>query len=65
MRFKNTENAYGLIAKLFHWSMALIILGLLSLGFYMANMEVSPDKFKAYWHPGSFISRRPPSLALH
>lgn len=48
MQLKNRPNAYGLIAKLFHWVMALTILGLLVVGFIMSDMETSPDKFKLY-----------------
>ncbi|MGQ0526804.1 MAG: cytochrome b/b6 domain-containing protein [Alphaproteobacteria bacterium] len=51
---KNTQGAYGLVARSFHWITALIILGLLSVGFYMADMDVSPDKFKLYWLHKSF-----------
>ena len=47
----NTQNAYGLLAKAFHWVTGLIILGLLSLGFYMEGLEGTPFKFGLYgWH---------------
>lgn len=34
---KNTKNSYGLVAKTFHWIMALIIIGLVLVGFTMGN----------------------------
>lgn len=48
---KNTDNAYGSVAKLFHWIMALLILGLFFLGLYMSDLELSPQKLQLYqWH---------------
>jgi cytochrome b561 len=35
---RNTENGYGLIAKLFHWVMAVLIIGLIALGWYMVGL---------------------------
>lgn len=35
MTLKNTQNNYGFIALFFHWSMAVIVIGLLILGLYM------------------------------
>lgn len=48
MKLKNNTETYGLISKLFHWVMALAIIGLLAVGFIMSDMETSPDKFKLY-----------------
>ncbi|HBR69526.1 MAG TPA: hypothetical protein DEA55_09150 [Rhodospirillaceae bacterium] len=51
LTLKNTDKDYGLIARGLHWTSALIVLALLSLGFYMAGLEVSPFKFSLYfWH---------------
>ncbi len=51
LHWKNTEEVFGSIARGFHWSMALIIFGLLILGFWMVAMPVSPFKFELYgWH---------------
>ncbi|HEX6733408.1 MAG TPA: cytochrome b [Azonexus sp.] len=34
-----------------HWLMALLIFGLLALGFYMQDLPLSPEKLKLYsWH---------------
>jgi cytochrome b561 len=42
---------YTATAKLLHWLMAVLIFGLLALGFYMHDLPLSPDKLKLYsWH---------------
>ncbi len=46
MCFKNTLQTYGVVAKTFHWLMAILIIALLIVGLIMADMENSPDKFK-------------------
>ncbi|MEQ1705258.1 MAG: cytochrome b [Rickettsiales bacterium] len=46
MCLKNTLQTYGVIAKIFHWLMAVLIIVLLAVGLIMADMENSPDKFK-------------------
>ncbi len=45
---RNTENSYGFIAKLLHWIIALMILGLLMVGFIMESMEPSEQKWQLY-----------------
>jgi cytochrome b561 len=35
---ENTDHRYGSIAILFHWSMVLLVVGLLALGLYMATL---------------------------
>lgn len=38
-------------AKTLHWVIAILILGLLGLGFYMQGLPLSPSKLKLYsWH---------------
>jgi cytochrome b561 len=45
------QTSYTLVAKLLHWLMAALIAGLLLLGFYMADLPLSPDKLQFYsWH---------------
>lgn len=44
----NTDKVFGFVSRGFHWSMALIILGLLALGFWMAGLPFSPFKFELY-----------------
>ena len=44
-------NSYTRTAKLLHWAMALLIFGLFAVGFYMADLPLSPWKLKIYsWH---------------
>lgn len=45
---KNDRYHWGLVSKLFHWVMALLIIGLLYVGLYMADLPDSPDKFALY-----------------
>lgn len=35
---KNTEFAYGRIAKFFHWTIAILIISLLAVGLYMTDL---------------------------
>ena len=35
---ENTEDRYGIIAILFHWSMAFLVIGLAALGLYMVTL---------------------------
>lgn len=46
MCLRNTQESYGIVAKSFHWLMALLIVVLLAVGLIMAEMENSPDRFK-------------------
>lgn len=54
MSIKNTVTDYGVIAKAFHWSMALMMMGLLLAGVYMVGLENSPFKFQIYGLHKSF-----------
>lgn len=38
MALKNTSEAWGWLARLLHWTIALLMLALLGIGFYMANV---------------------------
>lgn len=44
----NTQARYGLIAKGFHWLMALAIIGMLALGLYMEDLPLGPAKLEWY-----------------
>ena len=44
----NTENAFGWISRSFHWLIALMILVLLILGFWMEGLTPNPFKFEMY-----------------
>lgn len=51
MLIKNTDQRYGRIAVLLHWLMAVIVLGLLTLGLYMVRLPIGLEKLKLYgWH---------------
>lgn len=42
---------YTRTAKALHWLMAILLFGLLALGFYMHDLPLSPEKLKLYsWH---------------
>jgi cytochrome b561 len=48
MYFKNTTQRYGIIAQLFHWIMALLLIGLLVIGLYMVGLPIGLKKLKLY-----------------
>ncbi|MGQ3891360.1 cytochrome b [Legionella sp. CNM-4043-24] len=51
MRLKNSDDHFGLVAILLHWTMAILIIGLLALGLYMVSLPISLQKLKLYgWH---------------
>lgn len=42
---------YTATAKVLHWGIAVLVLGLLGLGFYMTDLALSPTKLRLYsWH---------------
>ena len=48
---RNTELAWGLVAIVFHWLIALLILGQFVLGWIAEDMRLSPDKLELFvWH---------------
>ena len=68
---------YTKTAKALHWLMAILLFGLLALGFYMHDLPLSPEKLKLYsWHKWAGVTafllvwlrlfwrvtRRPPAL---
>lgn len=48
MMIKNSEQRFGIITILFHWLMAILIIGLLALGVYMTRIPISATKLKLY-----------------
>lgn len=51
MQLKNSLERYGIIAMIFHWIMALLIIGMLILGLYMVDLPFDMEKLKLYgWH---------------
>lgn len=51
---KNTKDEFGFIAKFFHWAVAVLVLVLLSAGFFMTGMDFSPSKLGLYMLHKSF-----------
>jgi cytochrome b561/polyisoprenoid-binding protein YceI len=43
MSLANGPNSYGLVARLFHWATALVILAAFSLGIYGSNLPLGSD----------------------
>ena len=71
---------YTATAKALHWLLAVMIFGMLGLGFYMTGLELSPAKLQLYaWHKWAGVSvflfavlrlawratHRPPALPAH
>lgn len=54
MELSNTEDEYGLIARVFHWIIAVLIIALLPIGLFMGGMENSPLKFQIFAMHKSF-----------
>ena len=48
LSIKNDTNRWGIVARLFHWIIAFLIIGLLYLGLMMVDMVNSPEKFELY-----------------
>ena len=50
-------NHYTSTAKGLHWLMAILLFGLLALGFYMHDLPLSPEKLQLYsWHKWAGVS---------
>lgn len=51
MPLKNDLNHYGSITIFLHWILAILIIGLLTVGLYMTDLPKGPTKFLIYgWH---------------
>ena len=52
MHIKNSKTNYGLISVLLHWIMAILIIGLFSLGHYMEDLEYYDRWYHIapWWH---------------
>ncbi len=48
MQIGNTPAAYGAVTKTLHWTMALLVVFMLCLGFYMDGMPLGAGKLQAY-----------------
>lgn len=54
MKAKNTLDRYGMLSMLLHWSMAILIFGLLGLGLYMTSLPDGDPKWSWYGLHKSF-----------
>lgn len=52
MKFKNTEEGFGLVTIVIHWVMALFIIGLFILGKYMLDLDYYDAYYQIapWWH---------------
>ena len=51
MLLRNSPARWGGVAQLFHWSTALIVFGLMGLGWVMVYWPLGPTQFALYaWH---------------
>lgn len=48
MNVKNSAEAFGLVTRMNHWISALLFIGLIALGIYMADLPKAPSKFELY-----------------
>lgn len=53
MRFRNTESAFGLIAKLLHWLVAVLVFGLFGVGLYMVDLTY----YDNYYQTAPFLHK--------
>ena len=49
---KNSQQSFGLISKLLHWSMALLLTGLFAMGLYMTALDYYDPLYHSlpWWH---------------
>ncbi|MEE9327256.1 MAG: cytochrome b [Cocleimonas sp.] len=49
---RNTENEFGLVSKLLHWVMAVILTGLFTVGLYMTGLDYYDPLYHSlpWWH---------------
>ena len=51
MKIKNTSTHFGVVTIFIHWIMAVLMIGMLTLGIYMTRMPISAQKLQYYgWH---------------
>lgn len=53
MQIRNTSNGYGVIARVFHWAMALAIFGMFALGLWMRTL----DYYSPYYQSGPALHK--------
>lgn len=51
MQIQNSQDGYGAVTITLHWLMAILIIALLIVGLYMADLPIGIEKLKFYgWH---------------
>jgi len=51
VRWRNTKTGFGLLGKLLHWGLALLIFEQIALGLYLANTKIGLSGLYLYgWH---------------
>lgn len=51
MLIKNTNTRFGLVAIVLHWLIAILIIGMITIGLYMVSLPIGLEKLKFYgWH---------------
>jgi cytochrome b561 len=48
MSLRSTAIRWGAVTRLFHWGMLLGFIGIISVGVYMTDLPMSPQKLKVY-----------------
>lgn len=48
MRIRNTEQHWGLLAQGLHWLIAVLVVVMAGLGWYMTTLDISPTMFELY-----------------
>ena len=46
MRILNSQNEYGLLAKLFHWVTFIVLIAQVPFGFYLVGLEFSDERIE-------------------
>ena len=46
MRIFNSQNEYGLLAKLFHWVTFIVLIAQVPFGFYLVGLEFSDERIE-------------------
>jgi len=52
MQFKNTQESFGIISKILHWLMAILLIGLFAVGLYMTELDYYDALYHTlpWWH---------------
>lgn len=46
--WKNTHHTYGSVSKFLHWTISILIIGMLALGFIMINIKEDNSRYQLY-----------------